>query len=94
MVVLNQNEINAHLSKVESWKYMDNKISKEFELKDFKTALDFVNRVGAEAESMDHHPDILMHSWNKVKISVNTHSEGGVTEKDFKLAEKIEAINK
>ncbi len=94
MAVLNQNEINAHLSKVESWNYMDNKISKEFELKDFKTALDFVNRVGAEAESMDHHPDILMHSWNKVKISVNTHSEGGVTEKDFKLAEKIEAINK
>ena len=61
-------------------------------MKDFKSALEFVNKVGAEAESMDHHPDILMHSWNKVKISVSTHSEGGVTEKDFKLAGKIEGI--
>jgi 4a-hydroxytetrahydrobiopterin dehydratase len=94
MAVLNQNEINSRLSKVGSWKFTDNKISKEFELKDFKTALNFVNLVGAEAESMDHHPDILMHSWNKVKISVSTHSEGGITEKDFKLAEKIEAINR
>ena len=94
MSVLNKDEVNARLNKVKSWKLIDNKISKEFELKDFKSALNFVNQVGAEAESMDHHPDILMHSWNKVKISVNTHSEGGVTEKDFKLAEKIEAINK
>jgi 4a-hydroxytetrahydrobiopterin dehydratase len=92
MPVFNQNEINARLSKAKNWKFIDNKISKEFELKDFKSALDFVNKVGAEAESMDHHPDILMHSWNKVKISVNTHSEGGITEKDFKLADKIEAI--
>ena len=94
MSVLNKDEVNARLNKVKSWKLIDNKISKEFELKDFKSALNFVNQVGAEAESMDHHPDILMHSWNKVKISVNTHSEGGVTEKDFKLAEKIEAIKK
>jgi 4a-hydroxytetrahydrobiopterin dehydratase len=94
MSVLNKDEVNSRLSKVKSWKFIDNKISKEFELKDFKAALNFVNQVGAEAESMDHHPDILMHSWNKVKISVNTHSEGGVTEKDFKLAEKIEAISK
>jgi 4a-hydroxytetrahydrobiopterin dehydratase len=94
MSILNKDEVNARLNKVTSWKFIDNKISKEFELKDFKSALNFVNQVGAEAESMDHHPDILMHSWNKVKISVNTHSEGGVTEKDFKLAEKIEAIKK
>jgi 4a-hydroxytetrahydrobiopterin dehydratase len=94
MSVLNQDEINARLSRVNSWEFTGNKISKEFKLKDFKAALNFVNRVGDEAESMDHHPDILMHSWNKVRISVNTHSEGGITEKDFKLAEKIEAINK
>lgn len=94
MSVLNQNEINEQLSKVEGWKFENNRIGKEFELKDFQSSLDFVNKVGAQAESMNHHPDILMHSWNKVKISVNTHSEGGVTEKDFKLARKIEAINK
>ncbi len=94
MARLNQNEIAEMLKKVIGWEYRDNKISKEFVLKDFKSALDFVNKIGAEAESMDHHPDILMHSWNKVKISVYTHSEGGVTEKDFKLAGKIEGVSK
>ena len=93
MAVLNQNEINEQLNNVKGWKFENNKIGREFELKDFKSALEFVNKVGAEAESLDHHPDILMHSWNKVKISVSTHSEGGVTEKDFKLAGKIEGIN-
>jgi 4a-hydroxytetrahydrobiopterin dehydratase len=93
MTVLNQNEINEKLDKVSGWKFENNQIGKEFKLRDFKSALEFVNKVGAEAESMDHHPDILMHSWNKVKISVSTHSEGGVTEKDFKLAGKIEGFN-
>jgi 4a-hydroxytetrahydrobiopterin dehydratase len=92
MAVLNQSEINEQLSKVKGWTFENKQIGKEFELKDFKSALEFVNKVGAEAESMDHHPDILMHSWNKVKISVSTHSEGGVTEKDFKLASNIEGI--
>ena len=61
-------------------------------MKDFSEALSFVNKVGTFAEEMGHHPDILMHSWNKVKITVSTHSEDGVTEKDFQLAEKIESI--
>lgn len=94
MAKLNQSEINEKLKKVPGWEFRDNKISKELELKDFKSVLNFVNKIGAEAESMDHHPDIFMHSWNKVKISVSTHSEGGVTEKDFKLAVKIEGIKK
>jgi len=41
---------------------------------------------------MDHHPDIFIHSWNKVKITISTHSEGGITKKDFQLAEKIEKL--
>ena len=51
----------------------------------------FVNRVADEAEAMDHHPDILIHGWNNVRLSVMTHSEGGLTAKDFKLAERINA---
>lgn len=94
MTRLNDNQIKENLQNTPGWKFSENKINKEFELKDFKGALDFVNKVGAEAESMDHHPDILMHSWNKVRISVNTHTEGGVTEKDFKLAGNIEKINR
>ena len=54
--------------------------------------MDFVNKLGAEAEKMDHHPDIYIHSYNKVKITVSTHSENGVTAKDFTLAGKIENL--
>ena len=51
-----------------------------------------MNKTGSIAEQMNHHPDIFIHSWNKVKITISTHSEGGVTNKDFQLAEKINQI--
>ena len=92
MAVLNENEIKHQLSRLSNWNYSKDQIGKEFQLKDFAEALSFVNKVGTFAEKIGHHPDILMHSWNKVKIMVSTHSEGGVTEKDFQLAEKIEGI--
>ena len=85
-------EIHNRVKSLTDWIYSNNQIGKEFKLADFKEALAFVNKVGDAAEAMDHHPDILMHSWNKVKISISTHSEGGVTNKDFQLAEKIESL--
>ena len=94
MARLNDEQIKQLLRNVSGWIYFDNTISREFTLKDFKAALNFVNKIGEEAEAMDHHPDILIHSWNKVKVSVSTHSEGGITEKDFMLAGKIEGVNK
>jgi 4a-hydroxytetrahydrobiopterin dehydratase len=69
-----------------------NQIVKQFQFKDFVSALEFVNKTGTLAEEMNHHPDIFIHSWNKVKITISTHSEGGITIKDFQLAEKIEGI--
>lgn len=92
MALLSADEINEKLKELTNWYYSDNHIHKEFTLKDFISALDFVNRIGTEAERMDHHPDIFIHSYNKVKISISTHSEGGVTEKDFSLAEKTESL--
>jgi 4a-hydroxytetrahydrobiopterin dehydratase len=92
MQVLNESKIIEKLGTLEGWEYRDKQIGKEYELKDFKEALGFVNKVGERAEQMDHHPDIFLHNWNKVKITVSTHSAGGVTENDFKLAEKIENI--
>ena len=92
MKVLTETDINEKLEKLSGWKFQDNSIAKKFELKDFKSALAFVNKVGAEAEKMDHHPDIFIHSWNKVKITISTHDAGGVTQNDFDLAKKIEAI--
>lgn len=92
MKVLSENEINEKLKEISGWIFRDNSVSKEFQLKDFKGALAFVNKIGDEAEKMDHHPDIFIHSWNKVKITISTHSAGGVTQNDFDLAKKIEKL--
>ena len=90
MSKLSLEQINSNLSKILGWSFKSEAISKQFHFKDFIDALAFVNAVGLEAEKMDHHPDILIFAWNKVKITISTHSAGGVTEKDFSLAQKIE----
>lgn len=61
-------------------------------LADFSSVLAFTVKVGIESEKMDHHPDIFIHSWNKCKIIISTHSQGGVTEKDISLAHAIERV--
>ena len=65
---------------------------KAFELKDFAAAMAFVNGVAGLAEEANHHPDILIHGWNEVRLTLSTHSEGKVTEKDHALAERIDAL--
>ena len=90
MSKLNLDQINSNLKNLNDWNYENDSITKQFQFKDFIEALAFVNTVGLEAEKMDHHPDILMFAWNKVKITISTHSAGGVTDKDFLLAKKIE----
>ena len=90
MSLLSQDEITKNLTSLSGWSQEEKQITKEFQFKDFVEALSFVNKLGAEAEKMNHHPDIFIHSWNKVKITISTHSEGGITKKDFQLVEKIE----
>ncbi len=90
MTALTNQQILDQLKSLNNWIYVNNSISKEFEFKDFIQAMAFVNSVALEAEKMDHHPDILIYGWNKVKINISTHSAGGVTENDFHLAKKIE----
>jgi 4a-hydroxytetrahydrobiopterin dehydratase len=94
MSVLNSNEIMNKLKNLDNWSFDNNQIHSDYQFEDFKEALNFVNKVGDEAEKMNHHPDIFLHSWNKVKITISTHSEGGVTEKDFKLAGIIDNLSK
>ena len=89
MPLLSPEKINNGLKKIPDWSFKKNQIGTEFHFKDFTEALDFVNKVGSVAEEMNHHPDILLHSWNRVNITVSTHDEGGVTEKDFILAKMI-----
>lgn len=90
MPILNSELIKSELNGLSDWIFINNQIEKSFVFKDFIDAISFVNMIALISEKMDHHPDILIHSWNKVKISISTHSEGGVTGKDFELAKKIE----
>ena len=74
------------------WKEESNKLQRTFEFKDFSEAFAFMTRVAIEAEKMNHHPD-WSNSWNKVMISLSSHDAGNtVTEKDHKLAKKIDLI--
>ncbi len=75
-----------------TWKEVSNSITKEFIFDNFAKALAFVNKVGALAESADHHPDISIHDYKKVTITLTTHSEGKVTDKDTSLAKKIDSL--
>lgn len=91
MGLLNSLEINNFLKEIPDWGLSGDgkKIEKKFEFENFPKALEFVNKVGKIAEDEGHHPDILIFNWNKVKISISTHSVGGLTENDFILASKI-----
>jgi len=74
------------------WPEIDNKLYKSFEFKDFSEAFSFMTRVALLAEKGDHHPT-WRNEWNKVEIWLSTHSEGDVvTDKDRKLAAKIDKI--
>ena len=74
------------------WKDVDEKkIVKEYKFKNFKEALAFVNKAGTIAESEGHHPDLNLHGWNKVTVTLSTHAIGGLSENDFILASKIDA---
>ncbi len=89
---LNDEQIQESLSRLKDWTKDGDFLTRDLKFENFKSAMEFVNRVADEAEAQDHHPDILIHGWNKVRLSVMTHSVGGLTEKDFKLAERINGL--
>ena len=84
-------EIEARLEDLEGWERSGDSIRKQFRLDDFVGSVEFVNRLVAPAEDMGHHPDLEI-SWNKVTVSLSTHSQGGLTEADFDLAARVDAI--
>jgi 4a-hydroxytetrahydrobiopterin dehydratase len=87
--LLEEEEIEQRLDELGDWERDDNEIVKVFEFDDFNTSIKFVNDVAALAERYDHHPDIDIR-WNKVKLALSTHSEGGLTARDFDVAGEIE----
>lgn len=74
------------------WKIEDNRLVKEFAFNDFVEAVQFVDDIVPLAQEMNHHPDILIHSYKKVKVMLFTHSEKKITEKDHTLAKKIDGL--
>lgn len=89
MAPLSEGQVREALAGLPGWSYADNAISKRYTFPDFAEAMKFVNRVADLAEGMNHHPDITI-TYNAVLMTLSTHSEGGVTEKDLTLARKME----
>jgi 4a-hydroxytetrahydrobiopterin dehydratase len=84
-------DVEARLGQLPGWSSADvggAALTRTFKFDDFKAALSFVNRVGDVAEQLDHHPDVDIR-WNKVTLTLSTHSAGGLTERDFTLAHRI-----
>jgi 4a-hydroxytetrahydrobiopterin dehydratase len=91
MAVLGDDEITSRLADMEGWERDGDALKRQLKFEDFQASVDFVNRITPVAEEMNHHPDLCI-SWNTVDLSLSTHSEGGITEGDFKLAEKIDSL--
>lgn len=84
-------QIKAALPAVPDWRKQTASIARTYQFKDFVVAMQFVNEVARVAEAAWHHPDIDIR-WNKVTLTLATHSEGGLTQKDFDLAKQIDAL--
>jgi 4a-hydroxytetrahydrobiopterin dehydratase len=89
--LLTDGEITSRLSDLE-WTREGEEIVRNWEFKDFAEAIAFVNRVAESAEEANHHPDILVHGWNNVRLSLTNHSAGGLTEADFEMAKKFDGV--
>ncbi|MBI2578984.1 MAG: 4a-hydroxytetrahydrobiopterin dehydratase [Candidatus Aenigmarchaeota archaeon] len=92
-MMLEQKEIQHRLSELDGWRLEGNMITRQFVFHDFREAMKFANKTAEIAEENDHHPDMLI-SYNKVELSLTTHDEGGLTEMDFDMAEKIDRLKK
>jgi 4a-hydroxytetrahydrobiopterin dehydratase len=84
-------QVAAELAQTPGWKRAGKAIERTYRFPDFKAAMVFVNWVAALAERANHHPDVIIH-YNEVTVSVWTHSDGGLTTKDFALARGIDAL--
>ena len=92
MALLSKEEIVRKLQTLSHWELVENQITRNYVHLNFVEAVRFVTELAELAEDLGHHPDILIHSWNNVSITLSTHSEGGLTDKDFVLAERIEDL--
>ena len=91
MPLLSDDEIQARVGELAGWDWAGGALHKDYKLDDFKGSVDFVNTLTPVAEELNHHPDLAI-SWNTVTVTITSHSEGGLTENDFELARRIDAL--
>ena len=91
MATMSDTEIKAALADIPGWELAGSDIVREYKFADFVAAIAFVNQLADKAEAANHHPDIDIR-WNKVRLALSTHSEGGLTQKDFALAAELESL--
>jgi 4a-hydroxytetrahydrobiopterin dehydratase len=89
--LLGEDDITARLEDSE-WTREGEEIVREWRFENFAQAMEFVNRVADAAEEANHHPDILIYGWNKVRLTLTNHSAGGLTEADFVMAQRIDGL--
>jgi 4a-hydroxytetrahydrobiopterin dehydratase len=91
MTLLDEQGLARELAQTPGWAQTGDAIVRTVKLADFTAAMNFVNQVAERAEAADHHPDILI-QWNKVTLTLSTHSAGGLTDKDFDLARQLNGL--
>ncbi|HEY8477778.1 MAG TPA: 4a-hydroxytetrahydrobiopterin dehydratase [Chloroflexota bacterium] len=91
MAVLSREAVQERLRDLPGWELAERALRREFQFKTFRQAMAFVNAVAERAQAARHHPDIFI-SYNRVVMTLTTHSEGGVTEKDLDLARAIDEV--
>jgi 4a-hydroxytetrahydrobiopterin dehydratase len=91
MSLVPDSTIESFVSGHPDWEWADKEIKRVFEFADFNESMGFVTRVALAAEKADHHPDIDIR-WNKVTLTLSTHSEGGLTQEDLDLADTADTL--
>lgn len=90
---LSEEELKIYLDRFPKWQRKGDTIEREFVAANFPAIVGYLNAIAILAETLDHHPDLFIYGWNKLRVTLSTHDQGGLTELDFKLAEKIESLN-
>ena len=91
MALLDDSAIEEKLAGLDGWERDGDAIVKAFKRDDFVGSVGFVDKLVEPAEDMGHHPDVGI-SWNEVRVTITTHSEGGLTANDFELAKRIDSL--
>ena len=92
MPALGNKAVNELLSQISEWVLEEGKVVRRFKLKNFKEAVNFVDKVADLAERENHHPNISIYGWNKVKLTFFTHAIKGLSENDFIMAAKVNLL--